>query len=395
MIFSTQINSFGLDISDKSIKVAQLEKNKKGHELTAICQHDIPEGLISKGEILDAKKLVDHVKKTVHCCQPEIKGQHVIASLPEVKTYIKLINVKRETQNKHDREIIETKIKKILPNHVPLPINESFFDWQIIREKNNYYQILVGVAPQKIIDDFTKVIKEAGFYPMALEIEAQAILRAILPKSNYYLKKPFLLKEANFSEILKKIHLNLKQKKEEQKNNQEAKKNKPVYLVVDAGATRSGLTLWADGTIKFTTSLKTCGDNLTKKIEEQLKLEKKEAEKLKKIYGLKKNSSKTNLNKILMPELKSFCQEIETAKNFYQKNFDEKENNFEILLTGGMSNLKELDNEIAKKIKIKVHNADPLKNISTRSGVLPQKDQKQSFATAIGLALRPYLVKDY
>jgi len=73
--------------------------------------------------------------------------------LPETKTFIKLIEVSK-TPNPIS-ETIEHEIEK----HIPVPINEIFYDWQIIDERANKQRILIGVAPQNIVNQYISLIK--------------------------------------------------------------------------------------------------------------------------------------------------------------------------------------------------------------------------------------------
>ena len=59
--------AFGLDISDRSLKIAKLEKKGKYIKLVSFEEHDIPEGILSHGEIKKEEELAavlaDSLKK--------------------------------------------------------------------------------------------------------------------------------------------------------------------------------------------------------------------------------------------------------------------------------------------------------------------------------------------
>jgi len=53
-----KITQFGIDLSDISIKIAQLKKTKKGYALSSFGRKEIAKGLIEEGEIKNEEKLV-------------------------------------------------------------------------------------------------------------------------------------------------------------------------------------------------------------------------------------------------------------------------------------------------------------------------------------------------
>jgi len=153
------------------------------------------------------------------------------------------------------------------------------------------------------------------------------------------------------------------------------------------------LIVWADQTIKFTTSLKTCGNYLTNLISKKLNLEFEKAEKLKMIYGLSEKKGRARIRKILKPAIGELCQEIIKAKEFYQGHFPDHHRAYEIILTGGSANLPGLGLEISKQLNMKVNIANPMINLNNEKKI-PQK-KIHSYTTAIGLALRSFFIKDY
>ena len=365
MFFSTQIKTFGLDISDQSIKIAQIQKIRDNLQLTSFNKTSLPQGILVNGEIQNQEQLIKYIKNTINQSKTKIENNYVVACLPEVKTFIKLIKIKLEDKNLSDKYSIKELIKKCLPKHIPMPIEEVVFDWQIINKKQNYIEVLIGVAPKNTVLAFNDLIKKCGLMPISLEIEAGSITRSIFTLSNK--KLPTKIENSCGT----------------------------VYFIIDCGASRSGLIVWSDQTIKFTTSLKICGTELTKKISQDLKLDFKKAEKLKNIYGLEIKNNKSKIKKILNPLITELTDEITKAKEFYENNFDKDKKKYEIILSGGSSNLKALDTELAQILNMKVSLANPLINLALKQKIKINQQEIQSYTTAIGLALRSFFVKNY
>lgn len=393
MFFSTQIKAFGLDISDKNLKLAQITNTASGFRLLAYNKIDLPEETITNGEIKNKDELIKSIKKIINDTNPKIEGNYVVACLPEIKTFIKLIKIKK-TQDKLTTEQLKDLVKNELSQHIPLPVEEVDFDWQIIRQNQNEYEILIGVAPRQTVLEFSNILKESGLIPVALEIEAQPIIRAIFYKN---FQKQLLLKDdlGDIQKILNKL-LSKNQPVSQPQNTPAYQNIQPdtVYFIIDCGAARSGLIVWTNETIELTSSLKTCGNDMTQIISQKLKIEIKAAEKLKKIYGLTGGAGKANLKILLRPIVLEMCQEILHVKSFYQAHFtDNQEKKYEIILTGGAALLTGLDSELSKILKMKVTLANPLININTAKTNLKHKDFL-SYNTAIGLALRQLFTKE-
>src|SRR3989344_9657207 len=94
MIFDLDKNIFGLDISDRALRLIQLKKKGKKTVLSSYNEIVIPEGIITNGVIIDENNLI----KLLHQLITTVKGdkintKKVISVLPETKTFIKVIEI--------------------------------------------------------------------------------------------------------------------------------------------------------------------------------------------------------------------------------------------------------------------------------------------------------------
>lgn len=375
-ISNTTEQSFGLDISDLSLKIVQLEKIKNDINIQAIGQINLPKGIIDNGIIKDKEIFLENLKKLIN--KPKygyLKTNNVVACLPETKTYIKLIEINK-TPNKIE-DIIETEIEK----NVPISINEAYYDWQIISSFENKDIVLVGVAPKDIVKEYIDVLKSAGLSISALEIESTAICRSLLLEES---PKP----EENSSEN---------------------------YCILDIGAQRSGLIIYSKNSIVMSVSIPISGNEATEKISETLEINKDQAEKAKIVCGLDKNKAQGVINKILSSMINDLISKTKRSIDFYNDNHKDYGPINKIILCGGGSNIKELNKIIDNSIKIKTIHGNPLvhlnpksietfKNIEKKIDIKDKKINKEkisssenlnlSYTTAIGLALRDIFIKD-
>src|SRR3989338_8982883 len=166
---------FGLDISDLSIKAVQIGQNGGKKYIRAINSLPVPLGCISEGIIRENEQVAEIVKQLINDGARKFSTKYAALSLPETKTFIKVLEIS-------DQEMaVEEAIRQELPRHVPIGAEEMQIDWQPVEHDLQKKKFLVGAVPKSIADEYVKVAKLAGVEAVALEIEAQAIARCILP----------------------------------------------------------------------------------------------------------------------------------------------------------------------------------------------------------------------
>jgi len=377
MLFSkNSIYPLGLDISDLSLKLVQLNKVGSKIKIQALGKVSVPEGLIVEGEIKNEEEVADIIKKLIS--KPKcgkVSSDMVVACLPETKTFIKLIEVEKTPNNLAD--VIETEIEK----HVPLLIDEIYYDWQVIGEREDVQLVLIGAAPKKIVNQYTNLLDKAKLSVEALEIEPMSLCRSLLAEELPNFKGEF-------------------------------NKN---YAIIDIGATRTSLVVYAKNTILFTVSMPISGEKITENIAASLEIEKEQAEKAKIICGLDEAKASGIINKVLAGMINDLNERVNEILEFYGNHFPQYGPISEILLCGGGANIKDIDKIISKFSFIKVAGGDALVNLGeaknkfiellsetysldvalpnnkknkSESNLSITQDSSLTFATAIGLALR-------
>lgn len=370
---STSNYPTGFDISDSSLKLVQLDKSGDKIKVQAMGKMELEEGLFNKGEIIKKDMIVMAIKKFFNNPQyGKVSSDEVVACLPETKTFLKLIEVEKSPNDFNN--VISAEIEK----HVPMAIDEIYYDWQVVRNLRDRQFVLIGASPRKIVDSYTSLLEEAGLSVVGLEIESIAICRSLLPEESGAYKGP-------------------------------CDKN---YAIIDFGAARTSLTLYSKNTILFTISIPISGNNITEKIAKILDIDYSQAEKAKMICGLDENKAQGVVKNILANVIEELNYKINETLEFYKKHFSDRGPVSQIILCGGGANIKNLEKIISESTKINTILGDSLFNITknkesiakilkeVKYGVTNRKDvlsknneifnnePDSSFATAIGLALR-------
>lgn len=347
--------AFGLDISDLSIKTVKLEKKRKILSLSSFAEASIKPGIISRGEIKDEKSLVEIIKKSL----AEIKGKplktkYVIASLPEEKAFLQVIQMPHLP-----KEDLKSAVIYEAENYIPLPIEDVYLDFQIVPPFQNHldhFDVLIAALPKKTVDPYLSCLKKAGLKPLALEIESLSIVRTLIKD------------EVTASPI----------------------------LIIDLGATRTGLIVFSGHSLRFTSSIPVSSQKFTEAISRIMKIDLNKAEKLKLEYGLEARETKqgSQIFESLIPPLTDLTEQIKKYLEYYQthashEHLAEKNKKIEkILLCGGGANLNGLTDFFSGSLKLPVELGNPWVNMPKKetSGISPEKSL--SYATTLGLALR-------
>lgn len=380
-LFNPLSDAFGLDIGDRTFKLVQVAKRHHGkypYRIVGWNSVDVPEGIMERGDIRDLDKAIERLTQLIRAPHGGVRGRAAVACLPEAKTFIKIIEAEKGAGDDTLRRAVMTEIEQ----NIPLPPEEIYFDWQNLDEKTKAemtaeekkkaeetpaaeeepeaeappqpekkekVRVLMGAAPKQLVDDYTALLEGAGLAPIALEIEATAISRAIVPENE-------IIDEA--------------------------------VGIVDIGATRSSLVIYDTGALQMSISIPISGMAITKLVSESLGVTMDDAELLKRECGLDANRCEDKMWKILLPLIDDMTEKIRNALRFYKIGFPSGKKIERLYLCGGGAQFHEIDTVLSRKLTIKVRRGDALANIDPR---LPKDFPKQDslmYATAIGLALR-------
>ncbi len=420
------LSGFGLDISDFSIKIAQVVEGKGERLLSAWGKTKIKPGVIDKGVITDKEQLVSELKKLKESVSGNLTSNFAVACLPETKTFIKVFDLSKpkKTDKKESSQPLIDAIEKELPKEIPLPVENITYDFQIVREDDSSWSVLVGAAPRDIIMDYNEVIKSAGFSVLALEIEAQAIVRALMsdkyktsvkerkikiPKIHIP-KISFGSKEGEDSSVAGEKNSNLNGKAEngesiidkirngfgEEKKTAQYVRERPTSekptMIVDLGAARSGMIVYHGDSIRLTRSIPISGSQITKKIMDEMKLTPAKAEQAKIVCGLDERKCKGKLKPIIDGWVNELAEEISTTMTYYHNSSADSNEGFkELLLCGGGAALNGLSERLSDELSVPASAIGDISDyrVSFHKEVPPiPKRSVSGFATAIGLALR-------
>lgn len=363
-IGSKKIHCFGLDISDSSVKIMLLQQTGKLIRPLAFNAAIFPRGLVTKDEIREPEKLSGIIRQAIENAKPHRFSQtHVIASLPESKSFIRLFDLPPMRESE-----LPAAVKWEAEQHIPLSIDQVEMDWQTLNPpdkpvrlplfskkaapREHGWQVFMTAAPKDVINPIVSVLKKAKLQPVALESESIAIARSCIS----------------------------------------ADLQKQTVLLVDVGTNRTGLTMVNNNVINFTSSISLAGLNISQKIMERTGLDFNSAEKAKITHGLNSEKQKPEIKAAIEEALQELAREITNTISYYQEHSSLPDKQVDqILLSGGTARLTGLVDWFARHNDLPTRLANPWVNIyHPGSRELPpiSSDDSLSFSAVIGLALR-------
>lgn len=347
---------FGLDVNDSSLKIIKLKKSNKSFVLTSFSEVKIKPGIVKEGVIQDKEALINIIRASCKTVKgKKLDTNYVSIALPEEKSFFQVIQMPKMTE-----EELKSAVQFEAENYIPLTIDEVYLDFQIIgthKDKDNldHSDLLISVMPKPIVDSYVYCSKQAGLVPFILEVESQAIVRALTKKDQ----------------------------------------DLPPTIFIDLGQNNTSFIIFSGDSIRFTCSLSVYSEQFTQVISKDLGINMGDAEKLKIKYGLIPEKGKNyNIEKSLSPVLYDLVSQIKKYIAFYKGHafhgYSSSATEIKkIILSGGGANLKGITEFLYKELKLPVEIGNPLINImAPRNGVNIPYEKALSFTTAIGLALR-------
>lgn len=347
-IISFEPEIFGVDLSDLSVKIIQLEKEGDIDKIRSFAVAEIPTGNIEDGKIINKDKVAAIIKETIRNAEPrKIKTNKVICSLPESKAFLRVIAI----PNMEEEEVGEA-IKWEMEANIPLPIEQVYFDWQFLGQDDGKKKqdILTVAVSKNIIDDLMEVLGKAGLEVYGLEVESVASARSLISRNNGG--------------------------------------EKGVALIVDLGAQRTSFIMVEKGLPNFTSSIPFSAESINDAIAKGFNLSELEAEKIKIAQGIGANNDNPIFG-MVKSLLENLVQEIQKTIDFYAEMNPENSEVKKIILCGGGSNLKGLAVYLAKRLNRDIEMGDPWVNLKLGNNLpIIDKENAARYSTVIGLALR-------
>lgn len=340
MFFSRSKSKLGIDIGTSSIKVVQLKRQQQEEKnfLETYGVVNVALRADPKGGFDAIKETAEILKKLVE--KANVTTRKVVASLPNNIVFVTMIEMP-EMSDKELKAAIEWEARR----YVPLPLEEVTLSWSVLRNPaagaEQKVKVLLTAVPTSVIDNYLKMFKMASLEPVALEIEALALIRSL------------------------------------------AGSRKDSLLIIDIGARNTSLNLVDKGFLRVSRNILVGGETITSGIAEGLRISEARAEQFKKDLGLTATSQQ--IPQAIRPPLDTIKNETSQLINIFEASGGAIQ---EIIFTGSGARLPGLT-QYFSELGPKTAMGDPLKFISFNPAIQASLRQVSlSLSVAVGLAMR-------
>lgn len=314
--------SVGIDISDSSLKYLKF----KSHMLDAgdlqVTHHgerDIAPATLERGAVTDTEKLAEHLTIIAE----ETETPYVRLSLPEERAYLFETEIDDTTSFDEVRSLLEFRLEE----NVPLSPRDAYFDYELYRLP--YVDGVLGVSvtayAKETIDGYLEACTKAGVMPLSFEVEAQAIMRAVLPPHTA-----------------------------------------GTYCIVDMGKTRTGLGIVHNGVLMYTSTIDIGGAAFSEKMRTVLgDVSEGELTALKNESGIVAEPGREDVCNVLTEIVASVVDELKRQIEYWNNRDETDEDRYieEIILCGGSVNMRGLPEYLETELDIRTVRANVWQNV--------------------------------
>lgn len=339
--------ALGIDIGTSSIKLVELEKTSDGIELlrTRLVELSASSDQSNRQKII--KEAIENLLKT-----EKIKSGRTALSLSGQSVFIRFLKLPKIRKGKIDK-IIRYEAQQ----QVPFPLEKITWDHQNFGKAGDAEDDILFVAAKKdIVEETLEYLSKTSLDVELVDVSPLALLNTII-----------------FNEPLKK------------------------GVILDIGAKATNLII-LDEKGFWVRAILIAGEEMTHSIASKLNLPFDKAEELKKKEGevfaneppLSSNLSPMGkdmagaLNSVLADLTASIVQSLEFYRTKQNCDFSFED----IILTGGGSKLKGMENFLSKNLGMQIRRTNLAQKIKCPSSMRTDVDFQARFGAAIGLALR-------
>ncbi|MGB9619382.1 MAG: type IV pilus assembly protein PilM [Armatimonadota bacterium] len=350
----------GLDIGSSCIKAAEVVPTAHGWELTQAAVAACPRGTIKDGIITDVHEVASAIRAILR--EAGIRSTSAVCGVSGSQVIVRQVQFPKMPE-----AVLRKSIKYEAGKYVSSPIEDSVVEFEIIgdAEEPGQMNVWLVASPREMIDSRVATLEEAGLDPLAIDVEAFALIRSVveLSATDRYLRETIAL--------------------------------------VDMGASHTDVNVVSRGEFALTRNIPIAGDSFTSAIKnltgssfeesEQMKLEMAAMHPLDQLASAESDNRNW---KVVQPLLDEMIREIRRSINFYHSQFPEGSTDAfvgRIILTGGTARMPGIDAYLSAKLGIPTEKANVFNDsaISTARFSRDFIDEHQPLlAVCTGLALK-------
>ena len=352
--FGATRDVMALDIGSSSLAAAQVKRGRGGYSVGRTAVRPLPEGLVDDGQVIDPEGVGSQIKRMWR--QERLPSGRVRVGVANSQVSVRTVELPRIEDADELRAAVEFEAGELMP----IPLHEAILDFQPLppaeNESPDRQRVVVVAAQREMIERLVQTLHHAGLRPAGVDLEAFALLRALLPPAG-----PAPDPRAK------------------------------AQVVCHVGNSHTNVVVSVNRQCEFVRLVPFGGSQLTAAVARGTDLPTNEAEALKVACGLLGDIPEgwsvdqvRDVRRALAFGARPLVDEIRRSLDFYRSQPTAKPIE-RILLAGGTSLCVGLDRYLQQALGIPVAVGDPLSNIADGRGVGPGVAAQAD--VALGLAL--------
>ncbi len=172
----------GLKLGASRLIAARVSDNG-GHSLLGVATHDLPPGLILRGELQSPDALATELKNffSAH----KLSKKRVRLGVASNRMGVRTIEIPGDLNEEELADAVTFRAQEDLP----IPVMDAVLDFDVIDEGTTedgepVRRVLVAVAYRDLIHNLARAFEAAGITLVGIDLEALALLRSLTPPSS-------------------------------------------------------------------------------------------------------------------------------------------------------------------------------------------------------------------
>jgi type IV pilus assembly protein PilM len=353
-------STVGVDIGSNCIKIVEIEPTSRGWELANVAVGNCPRDAIKDGVIVNILEVSNEIRSMLK--DAGIKATGAVSGISGSQVIVRQVQFPKMSE-----AVLRKSIKYEASKYISSSMDDSVVEFEIIGDSDEPGQMNVWLvaAPREMIESRVSVLESAGLEPIAIDVEAFALIRSLVEfsASDQYLYQ--------------------------------------TVALVDMGASHTDVNIVSRGQFVLTRNIPIAGDGFTNAIKSLTGATFEEAEKMKlemtaehPLDQLATGETNNHNWKAVQPLLDELIREIRRSINYYHSQFPEGSVEAfvsKVILTGGTAQTPGMDAYISSKLGIATEVADVFKDTAISIGTATQSvvdEHGPVLAVGSGLALK-------
>lgn len=345
-----------LDMGSSAIAGVELRTGRDRVALSRAAVHPLPPGLVHEGEIADPDELAAELRRfwKIH----RFSGRRVRLGVANQRVVVRTIDLPVLADDRERRAAVEFEAAE----HIPIPPDQTVVDYQPVAryqgDGGERERIVVVAAHRDMVETLVGVVRKAGLQPVGIDLEAFALLRALLPA-------PSVVDEGS--------------------------PDTPAQAVVHVGAEVTNVIVAVDRNCHFTRLVSFGGAALTRAVAERTGLPEDEAEALKLACGLIGEPLEgwdpdivAEVRHALALGARPLVREVARSLDYYRSQPFARPLE-RLVVTGGTALCSGIDRYLQQGLGVRVEVGDPRTHLDDDGGIA--LDVAARASVAVGLAL--------